>query len=229
MRLLISRVNWWNTRAVGFLRFAAMIKGRTFSRTSALGWFGLRKITEGKAAMSTRGISRVIAHQMNTFGGPSISTSFSDSFPAATREQIERAVYRWCDRQTDKKLLRYGEHQVGLANDLTSTFDDYVAGDEFSATITDLQEAAERAAECRIPISVSDANDVLKLTGETMKGGTYGDAAHAILRWGFRQDMPSLAELQEGTPWKLDAALLDEAQREAAAQALADEKEGKRR
>ena len=39
--------------------------------------------------------------------------------------------------------------------------------------------------------------------------------------------MPSLAELQEGTPWKLHA-LLDEVQREAAAQAPADEKEGKR-
>jgi hypothetical protein len=179
--------------------------------------------------MSTRGISRVIAHQMNTIGGPVDFDELQRQFPAATREQIERAVFRWADRQADKKLLRYGEHQVGLMNDLSRALDDFTSDEEYSATITDLQEAAERAAECCIPISVCGANDVLKLTGEIVKGGTYGDAAHAILRWVFRQDMPSLAELQEGTPWKLDAVLLDEVQREAAAQALADEKEGKQR
>jgi hypothetical protein len=133
--------------------------------------------------MSTRGISRVIAHQMNTIGGPVDFDELQRQFPATTREQLERAVCRWADREADKKLLRYGEHQVGLMCELASVLEDFASDEEYSATITDLQEVAERAVACRIPISVGVAEAVRKLTGSVVRGETYGFAASVLMVW----------------------------------------------
>ena len=140
--------------------------------------------------MSTRGISRVIAHQMNTIGGPVDFDELQRQFPAAARDQLERAVYRWCDRQADKKLLRYGEHQVGLMCELASVLADFASDEEYSANITELREVAERAVACRIPISVGVAEAVRKLTGSVVRGETYGFAASVLMVWIVTSERP---------------------------------------
>ena len=68
---------------------------------------------------------------------------------------------------------RYGERQVGLMCELASVLEGFASDEEYSATITDLQEVAERAVACRIPISVSAAEAVQKPTGSVVRGETY--------------------------------------------------------
>jgi hypothetical protein len=111
---------------------------------------------------------------MSTIGGPVDFDELQRRFPAASREQIERAVYRWADREADKTRLRYGDHQVSLMCELTSVLDDHMAVGEYSAGIAELEEVAQRAVECRIPIDVGDADAVRKLTRAVVRGETYG-------------------------------------------------------
>jgi hypothetical protein len=61
--------------------------------------------------------------------------------------------------------------------------EDYASDEEYSATNTDLQAVAERAAACLIPISVGVAEAVRKLTGSVVRGETYGFAASELMVW----------------------------------------------
>jgi len=49
-------------------------------------------------------------------------------------------------------------------------------GGDCAPTFTDLEEAAKKALDCRVPLNWSKTQTALKLTGEDMKGKTAGEA-----------------------------------------------------
>lgn len=175
-----------------------------------------------KIPMTKPSIARELNRQMKAYApglGPIDYDELQRKFPTVTKAEIDRDVSRWLNRRSDRMYLQYGEHQFNMAGNFTSVLDGGEYGPEYAPTFTELEEAAKAAIDCRVPLGWSDTQSVLKRTGEDMKGKTIGQAARAILRWVYRQDLAATLEgLQATTPWSLDAKLLDQVLREIGAE-----------
>jgi hypothetical protein len=74
------------------------------------------------------------------------------------------------------------ERQTSGAVDFDAAFDAYLSGGGTKAAEALLQ-AAGIVIDCRLPLGPTLAEQVSRLTGESIEIEDYADAAHAIRRW----------------------------------------------